>query len=73
MGGIAYEPRPGLQMLSRDLLLARHFWRGPANVIFHRSGPLSIPIVAKICIGLELRIFTEKRMAHKWSPDGQRS
>jgi hypothetical protein len=56
MDGIAYEPR--------QLGISGGYLQ--TSTMFHRSGPSSIPIVAEICIGLEVRIFTEKRMAHKW-------
>src|SRR6516225_6957699 len=34
--------------------------------IFHQRGPSSIPIVAEIGVGLEVKMFTVMRMAHKW-------
>ena len=32
---------------------------------FIEGGPPSIPIVAEICVGQEVKMFTVKRMAHK--------
>lgn len=57
----------GSQILSRDLLqlgISGGYLRTSKNI--PSKGTFVYFIVAEICIGLQVRIFIEKRMTHKW-------